>query len=95
MVVFFQPRVAKDTSKPTSGIGGNGRLYDPWNNCYRIRIDNNYNSVVKNPYSTNAGFENVGAGVIVWLIDKDKGGATHKENGGDKNAGGAKGDVVS
>ena len=95
MIVFFQPRIAKDTSRPTSGIGGNGRLYDPWNNCYRIRIDNNYNTLVNNPYSSNAGFPDIGAGVIVWSIGKDKAGATDARNGGDKNVGAAKDDVIS
>ena len=95
MVVFFQPRIAKDTSKPTSGIGGNGRLYDPWNNCYRIRIDSNYNSLVENPYTSNAGVPDVGAGAIAWSIGKDKGGATDKKNGGNKDAGPSKDDVIS
>ena len=95
MVVFFQPRIAKDLSKPSSGIGGNGRLYDPWNNCYRIRVDSNYNSIVENPYSAGAGFPDVGAGVIVWSIGKDKAGATDKKNGGTKDAGTSKDDVIS
>ena len=95
MVVFFQPRIAKDTSKPTSGIGGNGRLYDPWNNCYRIRVDSNYNSIVENPYSAGAGFPEIGAGVVVWSIGKDKAGATDKKNGGTKDVGASKDDVVS
>jgi hypothetical protein len=34
MVQFFQPKIAKDISKPYNGIGGNGRLYDPWTSCY-------------------------------------------------------------
>ena len=29
-IAFFQPIIAKDQNNPRSGIGGNGRLYDPW-----------------------------------------------------------------
>lgn len=90
MVAFFQPRIAKDTSKPVSGIGGNRRLYDPWNNCYRIRIDSNYNTRVQNPYTTGAGAPTIGAGVIAWSIGKDK-----TTNASDKNARASKDDVIS
>lgn len=95
MIAFFQPRIATDSNKPTSGIGGDGRLYDPWNNCYRIRVDSNYNNLLTNPYTSGAGSADIGAGVIVWSIGKDKAGATDKQNGGDKTSGVAKDDVVS
>jgi hypothetical protein len=95
MIQFFQPRIAKDPSRPTSGIGGNGRLYDPWNNCYRIRIDTNYNNFIDNPYSANAGFPSIGAGVIAWSIGKDKAGGVVKSGNGDKNVGTNKDDVIS
>ena len=59
--------------RPTqeSGIGGNGRLYDPWGSCYRVRMDNNYSGSVENPYSGNAGFNPIQLGVIAWSIGKD------------------------
>jgi prepilin-type N-terminal cleavage/methylation domain-containing protein len=95
MTAFFQPKIAKNLSTPASGIGDNGRLYDPWNSCYRIRIDSNYNNTLENPYTSNAGFPTIGAGAIAWSIGKDKAGGTGKSGGGDKNAGAAKDDVIS
>jgi len=95
LIAFFQPTIAKDLNKPRSGIGGNGRLYDPWNNTYRIRIDNNYNNAVQNPYSSNAGFDPIQQGVIAWSIGKDQDGAKTATSGADKNTGTYDDDVIS
>ncbi len=95
LIGFFQPTVAKDLTKPRSGIGGNGRLYDPWGSCYRIRIDNNYNSTLENPYSSNAGFNPIQQGVIAWSIGSDLDGAKTATGGGDKKTGTYDDDVIS
>ena len=93
-VAFLQVPTAKDPNAeaggPKSGIGGNGRFYDPWGSCYRVRMDNNYNGRLNNPYSANAGFSAINAGAIVWSLGRDKSGGS-----GDKNAGAAKDDVIS
>ncbi|MGZ5553877.1 MAG: hypothetical protein ACXWHF_09590, partial [Chthoniobacterales bacterium] len=88
---FIAPPVAKDATKPKSGIGQNdGRWYDPWGQEYRVRLDLDYNRQVANPYSKNAGFTTLDQGVLAWSLGKDgKGGS------GDKNSGDAKDDVVS
>ena len=90
IINFIQPAAAKDPAKPRNGLGGNGRFYDPWGSAYRVRIDNSYNGTVENPYSTNAGFNPINAGVIAWSIGKDT-----KTDASDKNATDSKDDVVS
>ncbi len=94
-IAFMQPLIAKDLGKPRSGIGGNGRLYDPWGNVYRLRIDNNYNGMLENPYSTNAGFNPIQQGVLAWSIGKDADGAKNGSGGGDKKTGTFDDDVIS
>ena len=94
-IAFFQPTIAKDLTNPRSGIGGNGRLYDPWGSCYRVRMDNNYSGAVENPYSGNAGFNPIRLGVIVWSIGKDLDGAKTATGGGDKKTGTNNDDVIS
>ena len=94
-IAFFQPIIAKDLNNPRSGIGGNGRLYDPWGNCYRVRIDNNFSGTVENPYSQNAGFNPIQLGVIAWSIGKDQAGAETATSGGNKNTGTYEDDVIS
>jgi prepilin-type N-terminal cleavage/methylation domain-containing protein len=94
-VQFFQPPIAKDVSKPRSGIGGNGHLYDPWGSAYRVRMDNNYSGAVENPYSANAGFNPIQSGAIVWSLGRDLAGATGGIGGGDKKTGSSNDDVIS
>ena len=94
-IAFFQPTIAKDLANPRSGIGGNGRLYDPWGSCYRVRMDNNYSGAVENPYSGNAGFNPIRLGVIAWSIGKDLDGAKTATGGGDKKTGTNNDDVIS
>lgn len=95
IIAFMHPPIAKDPSKPKSGIGGNGRYYDPWGACYRIRIDTNYNNQLENPYGTNAGFNPIQIGVIAWSLGKDNDGAKDKTSGGDKTTGVYEDDVIS
>ena len=94
-IAFFQPTIANDLANPRSGIGGNGKLYDPWGSCYRVRMDNNYTGAVENPYSRNAGFNPIRLGVIVWSIGKDLDGAKTATGGGDKKTGINNDDVIS
>ena len=94
-IAFMRPTIAKDLANPKSGIGGNGRLYDPWGSCYRVRMDNNYSGLVENPYSSNAGFSPIQSGVIAWSIGKDLEGAKTATGGGDRKTGTYDDDVIS
>jgi prepilin-type N-terminal cleavage/methylation domain-containing protein len=94
-IAFFQPMIAKDLANPRAGIGGNGRLYDPWGSCYRVRMDNNYTGAVENPYSGNAGFNPTRLGVIAWSMGKDLDGGKTATGGGDKKTGTNNDDVIS
>ena len=94
-IAFFQPAIAKDTANPKSGIGGNGRLYDPWGSCYLVRMDNNYSGFVENPYGSNAGFNPIQLGAIAWSIGRDLDGAKTATSGGDKKTGVFDDDVIS
>ena len=93
-IQFLSVPTAKDPNAeaggPRSGIGGNGRFYDPWGSCYRIKMDNNYNGRLPNPYSANAGFPVINAGAIAYSFGRDKTGGS-----GDKNSGAGKDDVLS
>ena len=94
-IQFMAPAIAKDLVHPSSGIGGNGRLYDPWGSCYRVRIDNNYSGAVQNPYGSNAGFDPIQLGIVVWSIGKDQAGAINRTGAGDKKIGTNADDVIS
>jgi prepilin-type N-terminal cleavage/methylation domain-containing protein len=91
-IVFLNVPVAKNTANPLGGIGTTFRAwYDPWGKAYQFRIDNNYNGLLPNPYSSNAGpLPNLNAGCIAWCLGKDKTGGS-----GDKNAAPAADDVLS
>ncbi|MGH7938498.1 MAG: type II secretion system protein [Bryobacteraceae bacterium] len=90
-IVFLSPPDARDATNPRSGIGSNGRYYDPWGSTYIIAIDGNYdNLITPNPYSARAGSSPLRSSVIAWSLGKDgKGGF------GDKNVGVADDDVIS
>jgi prepilin-type N-terminal cleavage/methylation domain-containing protein len=73
-IVFLSPPNVKDTANPRSGIGSNGRYYDPWGTPYRIAIDGDYgNTINPNPYTadTGAGPATLTIGVIAWSFGKD------------------------
>src|SRR4051794_40974108 len=85
-VSFLNAPSAKDPQSPgngaKSGIASDGRWYDAWGSAYRIKIDSNYNNILTNPYTTNAGLADINAGAITWSIGKDqKGGSGDKKSG--------------
>src|SRR5262249_24528610 len=76
LIAFIQPPFAKDLTRPKSGIGSainDGKYYDPWGAPYRVKLDNNYNSQLKNPYTgnTGAGTDILNIGVMAWSLGKD------------------------
>jgi hypothetical protein len=85
--IYLYMRSANDLNHPKRGIGSDGVLYDPWGNPYLIKIDSNYNGIILNPYSANAGPAQLKAGVIVWSLGPDGTGATSSTGNGDKNSG--------
>jgi prepilin-type N-terminal cleavage/methylation domain-containing protein len=74
-IVFLNVPVAKSTTKPLGGIGTTIRAwYDPWGSAYRIKIDNNYNGLLTNPYSDtdgSAGGTTLNQGVIAYSYGKN------------------------
>jgi prepilin-type N-terminal cleavage/methylation domain-containing protein len=71
-IVFLTLPNAKDSSKPRSGVA-NSKFYDPWGGAYRVKIDNNYNNTLTNPYTadTGAGPGTLRTGVTAWSLGKD------------------------
>ena len=95
-IAFIAPPMAKDLTVPKSGIGGNGIYYDPWGSPYVVRMDNNYNNLLANPYSQNAGFApNMNGGVIAWSFGKDGKSLATPGPAPDKKAGTEDDDVIS
>ena len=72
-IVFINPPNVKDTANPRSGIGVDGKYYDPWGTQYQVAIDTNYDNQMTNPYGNNngAGPNPLSQGVIVWSLGKD------------------------
>jgi prepilin-type N-terminal cleavage/methylation domain-containing protein len=72
-IVFISPPNVKDTANPRSGIGSDGKYYDPFATPYRLRIDGNYDNQLANPYTadTGAGPATLNIGVIAWSFGKD------------------------
>ncbi len=97
LVAFFQPQIAKDPANPRSGIGSDKKLYDPWGQTYRVKMDTNYDNNLANPYTANtgAGFDPINLGAIVWSIGVDGDGAKAATNGIAKNTGTGDDDVIS
>lgn len=91
-IQFIQPPSVKtDTAgQRKSGVGGDGVFYDPWGKAYEVKIDNNYNATVANPYDSGAGPTSLNVGVIAWSLGKDQAGGT-----GSKSSEPAKDDVIS
>jgi prepilin-type N-terminal cleavage/methylation domain-containing protein len=96
-IAFLQVPVVKDDTvgHRKSGVASDGVYYDPWGTGYRVRMDNNYNGTVANPYSMNAGFGSLNTGVIAWSFGVD--GASQSDPGpaGDKKSGTNADDVIS
>ena len=93
--IYLDVPSVRDPVKPKSGIGPDGVWYDPWGNPYLIKIDNNYNGIILNPYSANAGPAQLKLGVIVWSLGPDGQGATSPTANGDKNKGIFQDDVTT
>jgi len=96
-VVFYQPPVVKnDTAgQRKGGVGSDGVVYDPWGTAYRVKLDNNYNGVITNPYAKNAGFAAINVGVIAWSFGADGQSQSDPGPATDKNAGTEADDVLS
>jgi prepilin-type N-terminal cleavage/methylation domain-containing protein len=95
-IAFIQPPAAKDLNAPKSGVGSDGIYYDPWGSAYLVRMDNNYNNLLANPYSKNAGFApNLNGGAIAWSIGKDQKSDAMPGPASDKNSGTNDDDLLS
>jgi len=95
-IVFISPPAVKDNTKPLEGISGNdGQFYDAWGKPYIIRMDTDFNNVVTNPYSQNAGFGVVNTGVIAWSFGKDQSSESVPGPASDKKSGSNADDVIS
>jgi type II secretory pathway pseudopilin PulG len=96
-IAFLQPPIVKDTTAghQRSGIGTNGVLYDPWGVGYRVKMDNNYNGTLTNPYSLNAGFSTLNTGVIAWSFGTDGQSQSDPGPAPDKKSGTNADDVIS
>ena len=96
-IVFLQPPSVKDDTDGhrRSGIGSDGIWYDPWGNSYQVRMDNNYNGTLRNPYSQNAGFATLNTGVLAWSFGKDGKSDSVPGPAGNKNTGTNDDDVIS
>jgi prepilin-type N-terminal cleavage/methylation domain-containing protein len=73
-IVFIQPPVSKDQTKPRSGVQTATSIwYDPWGSPYNIRIDGSYINSVTNPYSDTPppGGNPLYIGVIAWSFGKN------------------------
>lgn len=91
-IAFIEVRPGKGNKDGIGTVGASesGVFYDPWGKPYRIILDGDYDNVIDNPYSANAGFADINAAAIALSSGKDTNGMT-----GDKNAGTAKDDVIS
>jgi prepilin-type N-terminal cleavage/methylation domain-containing protein len=84
-VVFIQAPLAKDPTQPRGGVapsGANvGKYYDPWGTTYRIRLDWDYDNLIRNPYTTGAGPSSLSYGVIAFSLGKDSASGADNNNG--------------
>ena len=73
-IVFINPPNVKNTAAPRSGIGADGKYYDPWGTQYQVAIDTNYDNQMTNPYGNNqgAGPSPLAIGVIAWSLGQDQ-----------------------
>jgi prepilin-type N-terminal cleavage/methylation domain-containing protein len=108
-IVFVQPSVVQNTSRPMSGVVSNGSTgagiwYDPWGSPYNISIDGDYNNQLTNPYTDAPGGTPLNIGVITWAFGKNGilgGGAStnstppNATEGGSNDAFSRSGDVIS
>jgi prepilin-type N-terminal cleavage/methylation domain-containing protein len=83
-IVFISPPDVKNPSQPRSGIGTDGKYYDPWGTTYKIAIDGNYDNSLANPYGDpgtgGAGSNPLPQGVITWSFGSDQTLGTNGDN---------------
>jgi prepilin-type N-terminal cleavage/methylation domain-containing protein len=98
-IVFLEvPAVKNDAvGSRKGGVGSDGVYYDSWGSPYWIKIDNNYNGTLVNPYtnSTGAGFGSVNTGVMAWSCGKDQKGPTGGPSGSGTKTFSSSDDVIS
>jgi prepilin-type N-terminal cleavage/methylation domain-containing protein len=96
-VVFLQPPTVKNDTvgNRKGGIASDGVYYDPWGTGYRVKMDNNYNGLLTNPYTTNAGFASLNTGVIAWSFGKDGQSQANPGPASDRKTGTNQDDVIS
>jgi prepilin-type N-terminal cleavage/methylation domain-containing protein len=94
-IVFISPPYVKDTTRPRSGIGADGKYYDPWGTQYQVAIDTGYDNQMANPYSLDAGPTTLGIGVIAWSFGSDQQSQSVPGPAPDKNTGVNSDDVIS
>jgi prepilin-type N-terminal cleavage/methylation domain-containing protein len=101
LIVFISPPFSKTLAhaQAKSGICDQGHWHDPWGSPYRVKMDNNYNNQIQNPYTSNtgAGFGVLNIGAIAWSLGPDLDGAKTgtQGNGSAKNTGASADDVIS
>lgn len=97
-IVFISPPYVKNDTAGArrSGVSPTtAQYYDPWGQPYNVEIDGNYDNVVANPYTANAGATpNLQLGVIAWSLGIDGSGALTAASG-DKSTGVYADDVIS
>ncbi len=97
-VVYIELPDAKNQTagQSKSGIGPDGMLYDPWGTIYLVCVDGNYDGMLNNPYSQNAGGTTLRTDAIAYSWGPDKNTTSNFfGSGGDKNAGTSADDVIS
>ena len=73
-IAFITPPLGKDANNPRGGLGqSDGKFYDPWGSPYHIRLDDNYDNVLPNPYTPNkgAGPADLNGTAIGWSLGKN------------------------
>ena len=104
-IAFLNLPFAKDATKPRAGVRQtDGMYFDPWGSPYLIRIDDNYDNLIPNPYTPDkgAGPANLNGTAIGWSLGKNGalgGGAAANANFGKEpgavNEYTSSGDVIS
>jgi prepilin-type N-terminal cleavage/methylation domain-containing protein len=96
-IIYLQPPPVKDDTvgNRRSGVGSDGIWHDPWGNSYQVRLDNNYNGTLRNPYLRNAGSATLNAGAVAWSFGTDGASDSIPGPAPDRKAGTNRDDVIS
>ena len=92
LIIFISPPDSKDQVR-AGIVTSDQQFHDPWGSAYRLRIDDDYDNQVVNPYSGSAGSAPLRLGVIAWSLGNDT--TTPPATPADKNTGINKDDVIS